>query len=129
MDLIEETKSEEGFRGTVYKDTLGFDTIGYGTKLPISEDEAALLLMSRMSDAKKALRDQLDDLYIKDEAWGVLYAMSYQLGVSGVLNFRKMIKALRLGFYDEAAHQMLDSLWAKQTPARANRLADRMRVL
>ena len=129
MNLIEETKSEEGFRGTVYKDTLGYDTIGYGTKLPLSEKESTLLLMSRMSDAKKALRDQLDDLYIKDEAWDILYAMSYQLGVRGVLNFRKMIKALRLGFYDEAAHQMLDSLWAKQTPARANRMADMMRKL
>tara|TARA_R110000803_G_scaffold4054_9_gene13930 strand:- start:4934 stop:5323 length:390 start_codon:yes stop_codon:yes gene_type:complete len=129
MNLIEETKSEEGFRGTVYKDTLGYDTIGYGTKLPLSEKESTLLLMSRMSDAKKALRDQLDDLYIKDEAWDILYAMSYQLGVRGVLNFRKMIKALRLGLYDEAAHQMLDSLWAKQTPARANRMADMMRKL
>tara|TARA_R110000823_G_scaffold245948_4_gene370054 strand:+ start:282 stop:671 length:390 start_codon:yes stop_codon:yes gene_type:complete len=129
MNLIEETKEEEGFRGIVYKDTLGFDTIGYGTKLPLNEKEATLLLVSRMDDAKKELLRRLNDLDIEDEAWDILYAMSYQLGVSGVLNFKNMIKALRRRDYNEAANQMLDSLWAKQTPARANRMADMMRKL
>ena len=129
MDLIEETKQEEGFRGTVYKDTLGFDTIGYGTKMPLSEGEAELLLVSRMNDAKKELHRRLDDLDIKDEAWDILLAMSYQLGVSGVIGFKNMIKALRRKYYREAAKEMLDSLWAKQTPARASRMADMMRKL
>lgn len=37
MSLIEEIKQEEGFSGTVYKCTEGFDTVGYGTKLPLTK--------------------------------------------------------------------------------------------
>jgi len=37
--------------------------------------------------------------------------------------------ALRSHDYDEAANQMLDSLWARQTPERAKRMADKMRAI
>ena len=55
--------------------------------------------------------------------------MAYQLGVNGVLKFKKMIEALRSKDYKEASKQGLDSLWAKQTPQRANRLMKRMSEL
>ena len=38
-----------------------------------------------------------------------------------------MKKAIDDRNYELAASEMLDSLWSKQTPNRANRLADRMR--
>ena len=31
--MSRDTKSYEGFRGNIYKDTVGLDTIGYGHKL------------------------------------------------------------------------------------------------
>ena len=131
MNLIEDTKREEGFRGRPYKDHLGFDTIGYGTKLPLSEHEATLLLEFRMKKTKKDLLNNLHFLTIEHDAWGVLYAMAYQMGVNGVMGFKKMIRSLRIQDYKEAANQMLDSKWASpsQTPERANRLADIMRNL
>jgi lysozyme len=53
----------------------------------------------------------------------VLIDMSYQLGVTGVLRFTKMWSAIAAGHFKTAAAEMLDSLWARQTPARAKRLA------
>ena len=127
--LLEDIKQEEGFSGTVYKCTEGFDTVGYGTRMPITKEEAELLLEYRLKGMKAQLTGYLYDIDIKDEAWDILFNMSYQLGVKGVLNFKNMIKALKDNDYKEASIQMLNSLWAKQTPKRAKRLSDRMSKL
>lgn len=129
MSLIEDIKQEEGFSGTVYKCTEGFDTVGYGTKLPLTKEESELILNHRLNKTKAQLTSYLYDLDIKPEAWDILFNLAYQLGVNGVLKFKKMIEALRVKDYKEASIQMLDSLWAKQTPNRAKRLSDRMSKL
>ena len=127
--LLEDIKAEEGFSAVVYKCTEGFDTIGYGTKMPITKEEAELILNHRLNQTKAQLTSYLYDLDIKQEAWDILFNMAYQLGVNGVLKFKKMIEALRVKNYKEASKQVLDSLWAKQTPQRANRLMKRMSEL
>ena len=129
MSLIEDIKQEEGFSGTVYKCTEGFDTVGYGTKLPLTKEESELILNHRLNQTKAQLTSYLYDLDIKPEAWDILFNMAYQLGVNGVLKFKKMIEALSYKDYKEASKQGLDSLWAKQTPQRANRLMKRMSEL
>ena len=53
--------------------------------------------------------------------------MVYQIGEGGVSKFKNMWSALDREDYGEASFQMLDSLWAKQTPARAGKLAGKMR--
>ena len=45
---------------------------------------------------------------------------------TGVSKFKMMIKALQNRLYSEAAIQMLDSRWAKQTPNRAKELSEHM---
>ena len=43
MSLKENIKENEGFKSYVYKDTLGFDTVGYGFKVSsLSKDELFL---------------------------------------------------------------------------------------
>ena len=127
--LLEDIKAEEGFSAVVYKCTEGFDTVGYGSRMPITKEEAELLLEHRLKAMKAQLTSYLYDLDIKQEAWDILFNMAYQLGVNGVLKFKKMIEALRYKDYKEASKQGLDSLWAKQTPQRANRLMKRMSEL
>jgi len=127
--LVEDIKQEEGFSGTVYQDHLGFDTIGFGCKMPIDEDEAELLLMHRLKKTINAVNSSLYDYDMKPEAWDILYQMAYQMGVSGLLKFKKMIKYLKKEDYKKASEEMLDSLWAKQTPNRANRLSNKMASL
>ena len=48
-------KTEEAFRGNPYQDTLDNETLGYGTKLPITEAEAAWLLETRLADTHARL--------------------------------------------------------------------------
>jgi len=125
--VIESLKQEEGFDGMPYKDTLGIPTIGYGTKLPLTEEEAELLLKHRLD--KKILEISEKEPFFLDlpqKAQGVIANMAYQLGVEGVLKFKKMWAALKKGDYQKAADEMLDSKWATQTPNRAKRLAEIM---
>lgn len=129
MSYVEDIKNEEGFKGVVYKCTEGFDTIGYGTKLPITKEEATLLLEYRLNKVKSELNSSLYALKAPAEVWDILYNMAYQLGVPGLLKFGKFIKALQNKDYSQASIEMLDSKWASQTPNRANRLADRMKAI
>lgn len=124
--LVEDIKTEEGFIGVVYKCTEGFDTIGYGTKLPLSKDEAELILRSRL----KAVATEIDVYYshlnIDSEAWDILYQMAYQLGRPNLSKFVKMFEALEQQDYLMAGVEMRNSRWYKQTTNRAERLAIRM---
>lgn len=126
--LIEDIMKNEGFVGTVYKDTLGFDTIGYGTKLPLSKEEAALILEYRLKAKIKELETKepfVNKLPIEKQE--ILAEMCYQMGVSGVLKFKKMWVALKEFDYEESSIQMMDSTWAIQTPNRAIKLSQKMR--
>jgi len=126
--LIENIKHSEGFVGTVYQDSLDIDTLGYGTKMPISEDEAELLLEHRLNKKIKALIKEVPFVEkLSEERQGILYEMAYQLGIGGLLKFAKMWGALRVSDYEKAAKEMLDSKWAKQTPVRAEKLASKMK--
>lgn len=127
-ELVESIKRHEGFRGEVYKDTLGFDTIGYGTKLPLSKEESQMLLESRLKKFIKEMETKepfINKLPIDKQM--ILVEMVYQMGVNGVLNFRNMWKALKVEDYETASKEMLNSRWAIQAPNRAKKLAEMMR--
>ena len=129
--LIERLKVNEGFRSRVYQCTQGFDTIGYGfaiKDLELTEKEAEHLLGNRVSQKHFHL---LDNLYwysdMPPEVQGVILEMVYQLGFSGFKKFKKAISNMKSKDWKGAATEMLDSRWAKQTPNRANQLADIVR--
>ena len=125
--LIESIKIHEGFSGEVYQDTLGFDTIGYGTKLPLSKSEAEAILEMRLRAKITELKMRKPIVKeLSEERRQILAEMSYQLGVNGVVRFKKMWIAIEEGNYETARKEMLDSRWFNQTPSRARELADRM---
>ena len=66
---------------------------------------------------------------IDDIAKSVVVNMCYQLGLRGFSKFKKTIYLLETEQYDEASVEMLDSLWAKQTPNRAKELSEQIRAL
>ena len=129
--LIERLKVNEGFRSKVYKCTEGYDTIGYGfaiKDLELTKEEASLLLANRVAQKHLYLLDKLD--WYKDmppEVEGVILEMVYQLGFSGFCKFKKAIANMKDRNWKGAADEMLDSLWAKQTPNRAKQLAEIVR--
>jgi lysozyme len=135
-DLLPEVKAEEGWRDRPYRDSLDFLTIGYGFLI----DERKSVSMPREVGElwmKLILADKWSELtarapWVMDQPEAVqkaLVLMSYQLGVTGVLNFRKMVAALRTGHRVQAAIEALDSTWAKQTKQRAERVATMIRGL
>lgn len=121
----------EGIRLKPYRCTAGKLTIGVGRNLDdkgISELEALYLLWNDIRDVMEQLEKyewytKLDPIRQK-----VMIDMAYNLGVTGLLKFRKMIAAIELGDYGAAADQMVDSKWARQVKTRAERLADMMRT-
>ena len=130
-DLLESIKKHEGFVEHVYQDSLGIDTIGYGfaiKDLILDEDIAEDILMRKLEKLKRNANSRfqwLEDM--PQEVQAVVLNMCYQLGVTGVSKFRKAISALQEGDWSGAADEMLDSLWAWQSPNRAKELSDIVR--
>lgn len=52
-----------------------------------------------------------------------LLDMCFQLGFKGLCGFKKMLEAMRWGKWQTAAEECLNSDYARQTPARAKRIA------
>ena len=133
QEIVEDIKRHEGFEPKVYECTEGYDTIGYGfaiKDLVIDEDVANLILMKKLH----TLLERISIAFpwfkdIHDEAKSVVVNMCYQLGIRGFSKFKKTIYFLETEQYEEAADEMLDSLWHKQTPSRSNELSERLSSL
>lgn len=138
FDAVEERLvEEEGFRSKPYRDHLGILTIGIGTQIEngISEEEARLLLRHRLLQSYRELKDSLENLWMAnldempDTLQEALLDAAYQMGVPRLMGFKKMFGALNALAYERAAYELLDSEYAKQTPARAERNAQKIRSL
>lgn len=131
-DLKERIKEHEGYCETVYKDTLGFPTGGYGHKIipgePIPKDRSGweALFESDFQRAVDGAENLLSGYDIDERAREVIIEMVYQMGESGVSKFKKALAHLKEQRYIECAGEMLNSRWRKQTPMRAKKLADMM---
>ncbi len=125
-------RSDEGLSLHAYQDTLGNWTIGYGHLLSaqcadITEEVAETLLDIDIENLCKQLLKLDWWLRLDQVRQGVIANMAFNLGVPRLLEFKKMIAALKQGDYAQASKEMLTSLWASQVPARAKRLAAEMR--
>jgi lysozyme len=133
-ELIRQLKGDEGVVSHAYPDHLGYLTIGVGRLIDkrkgggLRPDEISYLLNNDVDDRINELNKRLPWFQNLDDARkGVLLNMSFQLGVDGLLGFANTLKLVEQGKYENAAHAMLQSKWAQQTPERAKRMADQMR--
>ena len=133
MNLLKEIKKHEGFRSTVYQSTEGYDTIGYGfaiKDLVLDEDIAELILIRKIGELQERISHTFGWWYNSPKTVkNVVTNMCYQLGISGFSKFKKTIYLLETEQYEEASVEMLDSLWAKQTPNRARELSEALRAV
>ena len=131
-DLEREVAGDEGFMPIPYRCTSGKLSIGYGTNIQdgITKEEALLLMRHRLGKVVAALESRLPFWFkLTDDRRRVLANMGYQLGIAGLMGFKRMLAALERGDYEAASREMLGSKWARlDTPARAGRLAERMRL-
>ena len=141
-DIIQRLVMHEGISLKLYRCTKGYSTIGVGRNLdtnPLSDDEKILCGDIESGITKSAafylLRNDIDRVIkeceknfaiwerLDDERQYALIDMVFQLGLSGVKKFKKMLSAMGVGDWKEAARQCLDSKYAQQTPVRARRIA------
>ena len=88
-------------------------------------EELLILKLEKLQKNANSRFKWLEDM--PQEVQEVVINMCYQLGINGVSKFRKAISAMQEGDWEEAANEMLDSLWARQTPNRAKELSDTIR--
>lgn len=112
-----------------YKCTAGALTIGYGLNLDagIDEELAEIILVHQVHKLTYSLwaNDWFADL--NPARQDVIVNMAFNIGLTGVMKFRKMIDALKGGFFELAAKEMLNSKWAKQVGNRAIELSNQMK--
>lgn len=128
---IAQLKLDEGLMLKPYKDSVGVWTIGYGRNLEkrgISEDEAELLFFNDVNAVIHDLKEVLPVYWELDEVRrSVMINMAFNLGINGLLGFKKMIAALEKEDYNKAGDEMVDSKWYGQVGNRATRLVAMMR--
>jgi lysozyme len=123
----------ERFIPHAYRDSEGYWTIGIGRLIDqrkgggISKEEATYLLKN---DIEKC-RQQLDGFLpwwkeLSEERQMVLLDMCFNLGMRGLLGFKKTLGLMQEGNYKEAAEAMLKSKWASQVGNRAIELSKMM---
>jgi lysozyme len=133
---------EEGIRLHPYQDHLGYWTIGIGhlidsrkggklppgiDSFPISEEMAYLTLSYDIHGLEAELWLKIPYFQRLDPVrQAVLASMAFQMGVSGLLGFKRTLKFIQNGDFGAAASEMLDSKWSRQTTARATRLSHAM---
>lgn len=143
MTIADRLLDHEGLRLQVYDDAtgayirpgtrvVGNPTIGIGTLIcapgGITEAEARLLLENRIAIATAAADKLTSGLRQAEPVrFDVLVEMAFQIGGAGLAKFANTLQAVREKRWGDAADGMLASLWARQTPKRAQALAKVMR--
>ena len=129
--LVERIKRAEGFSASVYQCPAGAETIGYGRNISkkggITKEEAEYLLSNDLEKIAQALPKKIPCFDSLEPAkQEILIEMAFQLGIAGLLRFKKFLGFLEEGNFEKASIEMLKSRWATQTPYRAQRLAKAM---
>jgi lysozyme len=122
----------EGVKRSAYQDHLGYWTIGVGRLIDerkgggLSMAEIEYLLDNDINRVVYGLETSLPGslwFTLSGKQKQALANMAFQLGVGGLLKFKKMLAALERGDLEEAEREALNSRWAEQTPNRAREVA------
>ena len=138
-ELRARVQDHEGLRTSVYLDSLGKKTVGIGHLVRHFEEE-------RFAEGVEIPMEEILEIFEMDlnrAAAGadmliegnvghdlpqpvseVILEMVYQLGTNGVRKFSNMWKAMREKRWKDAATEMKDSRWHKQTTKRCESLAE-----
>lgn len=142
MNLIDRLIKDEAIRLFVYDDQtgkplkagdtlVGNPTIGCGRELSktgITDEETRYLLKHDIIRFSAELDKALPWWRkLSENRQQVLFSMAFNMGISGLLQFKNTLQAVEQGDYELAAQGMLASKWATQVGKRAHELAELMR--
>ena len=145
--IIQRLCIHEGIRLMPYRCPAGYLTIGVGRNLdtnPLTDEELKVCGDWKHGITKNAafylLRNDIVKVgnecikYIPffknldNERQYVLLDMAFNLGIKGLLKFKKMLANMAQGNYNQAAEECLNSKYAKDTGKRAQRIAQTIRT-
>jgi len=137
-ELKNEIRLHEGYRDTVYLDSLSKKTVGFGH----------LCVEDHWEDNKQYDKKYLEEIFEKDFnialndankilegkpvnhiAREVIIELVFNIGMPRTKKFVKCLAALDKEDYNEAGNQILDSLYARQVPVRAGKLAGKIKSI
>lgn len=139
-NFISQLKRHEGFSLEAYTCPAGFLTIGWGHNCDahpvpgvehvgdtVSRGSAEILLYQDL----KAIAKELDDKLpwwrkMEEPRQAVVLNMAFNMGVPKLMGFKRALSAMKIGDYNRAGSEMLDSQWARQVRGRAAELARQM---
>jgi lysozyme len=134
-------KIDEGVVYEIYNDHLGYATFGVGHLVLDTDPEFGQDVGTPVSEerVRECFEKDLDTAIseckvLYEESWEgfpsevqeVLVNMLFNLGRPRLSKFKNFNTKLIEGDYAGAAPEGLDSLWARQVGARANRLMERL---
>jgi lysozyme len=133
--LLETLKRHEGVRYYVYRDHLGYETIGVGrcinraVGLGLSPDEVEYLLIN---DVQRCI-EELDGAFewfkdldeVRREA---MINLCFNLGLTKLRKFVNALEAMKQRNYNKAATEFLNSKWANQVGERSREVAQMIRT-
>jgi lysozyme len=142
--VYEQLKIDEGVVYEIYNDHLGYATFGVGHLVLDTDPEFGQAVGTPVSEerVRECFEKDLDTAIseckvLYGEAWEgfpgevqeVLVNMLFNLGRPRLSKFKNFNTKLIEGDYAGAAPEGLDSLWARQVGARANRLMERLEAI
>lgn len=121
---------EEGRVGYAYQDNLGFWTIGVGRLIDhrkggkLSDAEIDMLLANDIRGKMAAIAAWPAWAAVKDDPVRAtaLLSMAFQMGPAGLAGFHNSLQLIADKQWRDAAANLLQSEWARQTPNRAARV-------
>lgn len=119
----------EGVRNFPYEDSVGKLTIGVGRNLDDVGLSGEEIRMLKKNDMQHVMRECLNLPYwdeLNDARKMVVADMVFNLGMPRFKGFVYTNEALKRGDYIDAAAEMVDSKWYRQTGRRAIKLVDMM---
>ena len=128
MNQIDRLVEFEGLKLKPYRCSKGFLTIGIGRNLDtkgISEEEALFMLQNDIDECNEDLKKIFPKwLEFSGGQRVALRDVRFNHGSKGFRLFKKMIKAIQDNDWEVAAKELLDSVYAKKLPERANANAE-----
>ncbi len=123
--VIARLATEEGFRATAYRDTVGRLTIGYGFNVDagITQGAARALLAAQVTEICAALA-QFSWWPADDARQSVLLDLAFNNGIHGLLGYVHMLAAIARQDWQGAHDEILNSEAARLLPGRYTALAN-----
>mgnify|MGYP005873536599 CR=1 FL=1 len=133
--IVQDLKRHEGFVPHAYQDHLGYWTLGTGFLIDQRKGGAIpqavndFWLDYNIIQIESELRQRLTWwVTLSPNRRRAMVNMAYQLGVTGLMRFERMLAALERRDWAAAHAEALDSDWAVQTPERAREVAEWLRT-